>query len=48
MKMRTPILTCGLFQFDWSLQFSLFSATAIYLIFLVQFDIAGNSQAPKI
>lgn len=43
LTMRTPDINCGLFSFDWSLIFSIISATSIYLIFLVQFDIADNT-----
>lgn len=44
LTMRTPDITCGLFSFDWTLIFSIISATSIYLIFLVQFDIADNTN----
>lgn len=43
LTMRTPDINCGLFSFDWSLIFSIISATSIYLIFLIQFDIADNT-----
>jgi gustatory receptor len=42
--MRTPDITCGLFSFDWELLFSIISATCIYLIFLMQFDEANESN----
>lgn len=42
LTMRTPNITCGLFAFDWELMFSIISATTIYLIFLMQFDVADN------
>jgi hypothetical protein len=47
LTMRTPDINCGLFSFDWSLIFSIISATSIYLIFLVQFDIADNTSTTK-
>jgi hypothetical protein len=45
LTMRTPDLNCGLFSFDRSLVFSIISATAIYLLFLVQFDLASIKNA---
>lgn len=44
LTMRTPDITCGLFSFDWSLIFSIISATSIYLIFLIQFDVADGTN----
>jgi 7tm Chemosensory receptor len=46
LTMRIPDITCGLFSFDWELMFSIISATSIYLIFLMQFDVAGNANTP--
>jgi hypothetical protein len=46
LSMRTPDLTCGLFSFDWELMFSIISAITIYLIFLIQFDVADNPNTP--
>lgn len=44
LTMRQPDITCGLFSFDWGLIFSIISATSIYLIFLVQFDVTDNTS----
>lgn len=44
LTMRTPNITCGLFSFDWELLFSMVSATTIYLVFLMQFDVAANAN----
>lgn len=46
LTMRTPNITCGLFAFDWELMFSIIAATTIYLIFLIQFDVADNPTTP--
>jgi gustatory receptor len=46
LVMRTPDITCGLFTFDWELMFSIISAITIYLIFLIQFDVADNPNTP--
>ncbi|XP_053670697.1 putative gustatory receptor 28b [Anopheles nili] len=40
---RTPLVTCGLFPFDWTLFFSILSTAATYIIILLQFESAGNS-----
>lgn len=47
LTLRTPNITCGLFSFDWELIFSMISATTIYLVFLMQFDVAGNANKEK-
>ncbi|CRK98214.1 CLUMA_CG011577, isoform A [Clunio marinus] len=44
ITMRSPDFNCGLFSFDWELIFSIISATTIYLVFLLQFDIAKNAN----
>lgn len=33
-----PVISCGLFTFDWSLLFSICAASTTYLVILVQFD----------
>lgn len=48
LTMRTPNITCGLFSFDWELLFSIISATTIYLVFLMQFDVAGNANKAEL
>ncbi|XP_035919763.1 uncharacterized protein LOC118517590 [Anopheles stephensi] len=42
---RSPMITCGLFPFDWTLIFSILSTAATYIIILLQFESAGNSSA---
>uniref|UniRef100_A0A182NZA9 Gustatory receptor n=1 Tax=Anopheles dirus TaxID=7168 RepID=A0A182NZA9_9DIPT len=39
LKMRDMSFSCGLFHFDWSLFGSMLSASAMYLVFLIQFDV---------
>ncbi|XP_058065954.1 uncharacterized protein LOC131215579 [Anopheles bellator] len=39
IKMREMSFSCGLFQFDWQLFSSILSACAMYLVFLIQFDV---------
>uniref|UniRef100_A0A6E8VMB3 Gustatory receptor n=1 Tax=Anopheles coluzzii TaxID=1518534 RepID=A0A6E8VMB3_ANOCL len=40
VTMRDMSFSCGLFNFDWSLFGSILSALAMYLVFLIQFDVA--------
>uniref|UniRef100_A0A182PM34 Gustatory receptor n=1 Tax=Anopheles epiroticus TaxID=199890 RepID=A0A182PM34_9DIPT len=40
VKMRDMSFSCGLFNFDWSLFGSILSAMAMYLVFLIQFDVS--------
>lgn len=35
---RVPVLSCGLFTYDWTLMYSLASAITTYLVILIQFD----------
>ncbi|XP_053659883.1 uncharacterized protein LOC128708927 [Anopheles marshallii] len=42
---RSPLITCGLFPFDWTLIFSILSTAATYIIILLQFESAGSSAA---
>uniref|UniRef100_A0A182VWA0 Gustatory receptor n=1 Tax=Anopheles minimus TaxID=112268 RepID=A0A182VWA0_9DIPT len=42
---RSPMITCGLFPFDWTLIFSILSTAATYIIILLQFESAGSSTA---
>ncbi|XP_062561509.1 gustatory and pheromone receptor 33a-like [Armigeres subalbatus] len=37
---RSPVITCGLFVYDWTLLYTMIGATATYLIILIQFDIS--------
>ncbi|XP_052895846.1 uncharacterized protein LOC128303033 [Anopheles moucheti] len=39
VKMRDMSFSCGLFNFDWNLFGSILSALAMYLVFLIQFDV---------
>uniref|UniRef100_A0A182WR02 Gustatory receptor n=1 Tax=Anopheles minimus TaxID=112268 RepID=A0A182WR02_9DIPT len=39
VKMRDMSFSCGLFHFDWNLFGSILSALAMYLVFLIQFDV---------
>ncbi|XP_049542712.1 uncharacterized protein LOC125955615 [Anopheles darlingi] len=39
IKMRDMSFSCGLFKFDWQLFSSILSACAMYLVFLIQFDV---------
>uniref|UniRef100_A0A182S5D8 Gustatory receptor n=1 Tax=Anopheles funestus TaxID=62324 RepID=A0A182S5D8_ANOFN len=39
VKMRDMSFSCGLFHFDWNLVGSILSALAMYLVFLIQFDV---------
>uniref|UniRef100_A0A182T925 Gustatory receptor n=1 Tax=Anopheles maculatus TaxID=74869 RepID=A0A182T925_9DIPT len=39
IKMRDMSFSCGLFHFDWNLFSSILSALAMYLVFLIQFDV---------
>ncbi|XP_058123031.1 uncharacterized protein LOC131294035 [Anopheles ziemanni] len=39
IKMRDMSFSCGLFHFDWNLFGSMLSAMAMYLVFLIQFDV---------
>uniref|UniRef100_A0A6E8UZJ3 Gustatory receptor n=1 Tax=Anopheles coluzzii TaxID=1518534 RepID=A0A6E8UZJ3_ANOCL len=41
---RSPMITCGLFPFDWTLIFSILSTAATYIIILLQFESAGSSS----
>ncbi|XP_050087085.1 uncharacterized protein LOC126572088 [Anopheles aquasalis] len=41
---RSPIITCGLFPFDWTLIFSINSTAATYIIILLQFESAGSTS----
>ncbi|XP_029726658.2 putative gustatory receptor 2a isoform X2 [Aedes albopictus] len=38
-----PVITCGLFVYDWSLLYTMLGATATYLIILIQFDVSFPS-----
>ncbi|EJY57715.1 AAEL017040-PA, partial [Aedes aegypti] len=40
---RRPIITCGMFVYDWTLMYTLIGATATYLIIMIQFDISVTS-----
>uniref|UniRef100_A0A182JQN3 Gustatory receptor n=1 Tax=Anopheles christyi TaxID=43041 RepID=A0A182JQN3_9DIPT len=37
---RSPVITCGLFVYDWTLWYTMIGATATYLIILIQFDVS--------
>ncbi|XP_065079873.1 gustatory and pheromone receptor 33a-like [Ochlerotatus camptorhynchus] len=37
---RSPVITCGLFVYDWTLLYTMLGATATYLIILIQFDVS--------
>ncbi|XP_058116145.1 uncharacterized protein LOC131287708 [Anopheles ziemanni] len=37
---RCPVITCGLFVYDWTLCYTMIGATATYLIILIQFDVS--------
>ncbi|XP_055610224.1 gustatory and pheromone receptor 33a-like isoform X2 [Uranotaenia lowii] len=37
---RSPVITCGLFVYDWTLLYTMIGATATYLIILIQFDVS--------
>lgn len=39
-----PVISCGLFTFDWSLLFSICAASTTYLVILVQFDNSISSD----
>ncbi|XP_070504866.1 putative gustatory receptor 28b [Chironomus tepperi] len=38
MQHRAPVVTCGLFTFDFTLLFTIIGATATYIVILIQFD----------
>ncbi|XP_053674778.1 uncharacterized protein LOC128725084 [Anopheles nili] len=40
VKMRDMSFSCGLFYFDWNLLGSMLAALAMYLVFLIQFDVS--------
>ncbi|XP_065079871.1 putative gustatory receptor 2a [Ochlerotatus camptorhynchus] len=40
---HSPVITCGLFVYDWSLFYTILGATATYLIILIQFDVSFPS-----
>nr|NP_001345530.1 gustatory receptor 60 isoform Gr60b [Aedes aegypti] len=40
---RSPVITCGLFVYDWTLLYTMIGATATYLIILIQFDVSFPS-----
>ncbi|XP_053686908.1 gustatory receptor for bitter taste 66a-like [Sabethes cyaneus] len=40
LKMRRVAFSCGLFHFDWPLFASILAAIAMYLVFLIQFDVS--------
>lgn len=42
VKRRKPIITCGLFDFNWKLTFSIISGAATNFIILMQFDLASR------
>ncbi|XP_058060880.1 uncharacterized protein LOC131211438 [Anopheles bellator] len=41
---RSPLITCGLFPFDWTLIFSILSTAATYIIILLQFESTGTAM----
>uniref|UniRef100_A0A1B0DGU5 Uncharacterized protein n=1 Tax=Phlebotomus papatasi TaxID=29031 RepID=A0A1B0DGU5_PHLPP len=41
---RQPIVTCGLFAYDWTLFYSVVAATCAYVTILIQFDTKFYSQ----
>ncbi|EJY57716.1 AAEL017202-PA, partial [Aedes aegypti] len=51
---HNPVITCGLFVYDWSLLYTMLGATATYLIILIQFDVSfpsldvGNSTTSSL
>nr|XP_029726089.1 gustatory and pheromone receptor 33a-like [Aedes albopictus] len=42
---RSPVITCGLFVYDWTLLYTMIGATATYLIILIQFDVSFPNAA---
>lgn len=40
-----PVVSCGLFNFDWTLMFSIVSAVTTYLMILVQLDSSMTSSS---
>ncbi|XP_055527017.1 gustatory and pheromone receptor 33a-like [Wyeomyia smithii] len=45
LKMRRIAFSCGLFHFDWPLFASILAAIAMYLVFLIQFDVSPVQTA---
>uniref|UniRef100_A0A182FRY2 Gustatory receptor n=2 Tax=Anopheles albimanus TaxID=7167 RepID=A0A182FRY2_ANOAL len=39
LQHQTPVVSCGLFNFDWTLALSLISALATYSVILIQFEL---------
>lgn len=44
VKRRLPVITCGLFDFDWKLIYSTFASAVTNFIILVQFDWASRKK----
>jgi 7tm Chemosensory receptor len=44
VQKRSPKITCGLFDFDWKIIYSIISSTATNFIILMQFDIASRRK----
>jgi gustatory receptor len=44
LQKRPPIITCGLFDFDWKLIFSIISSAVTNFVILMQFDLAGRQK----
>ncbi|XP_055604641.1 putative gustatory receptor 28a [Uranotaenia lowii] len=48
LKMRNISFSCGLFEFDWPLFASMLAAIAMYLVFLIQFDVTPTQTNSNI
>ncbi|XP_038116660.1 putative gustatory receptor 28a [Culex quinquefasciatus] len=44
---KAPVITCGLFYFDWELMYTMAGSLASYLLILIQFDL-GNIDYAKL